>query len=46
MSNNPRSYCEELNDIFCMERGIISGAQRIFNPLKLFKKIKIKIKIK
>ena len=41
VSHNPRSFCEELNDIFCMERGIILGAQRIFNPLKL-KKNKIK----
>ena len=44
MLHNPRSFCEELNDIFCMEIGIILGAQRIVNPLK-FKKYYINIYI-
>ena len=44
MPHNPRSFCEELNDIFCMEIGIILGAQRIVNPLK-FKKYYINIYI-
>ena len=29
LPHNPCSFCEELNDIFCMEGRIISGAQRI-----------------